>query len=189
MSSREEPSSRQKPLRASTADRLEAIVEAAERAAEAVIDDAEAQARSYLGEARERADREVEERLAPLAGVVDELLTHAAALGAQAGRLQAALEEVKERVERAPGADSGPGERPRHLAAVVALDGGGEAEADPGPAADAERGGAPSGARLLATQMAVSGSSREEIDQRLRNGFGIEDTTAILDAIMGPEES
>ena len=44
------------------------------------------------------------------------------------------------------------------------------------------------GARLLATQMAVSGSSREEIEQRLRNGFEIEDTDAILDAILGPEE-
>ena len=46
----------------------------------------------------------------------------------------------------------------------------------------------PAGARLLATQMAVSGSSREEIEQRLRNGFEIEDTGAILDAILGPEE-
>ena len=45
----------------------------------------------------------------------------------------------------------------------------------------------PPGARLLATQMAVSGSSREEIAERLRNGFEIEDTDAILDAILGPE--
>jgi hypothetical protein len=44
------------------------------------------------------------------------------------------------------------------------------------------------GARLLATQMAVSGSSREEIEARLRNGFEIEDTAAIVDAILGPEE-
>jgi len=36
--------------------------------------------------------------------------------------------------------------------------------------------------------MAVSGSSREEIDRRLRNGFEIEDTSAILDAILGPED-
>jgi vacuolar-type H+-ATPase subunit H len=47
--------------------------------------------------------------------------------------------------------------------------------------------GSPAGARLLATQMAVSGSSREEIDARLRSGFAIADTTAILDAILGPE--
>jgi vacuolar-type H+-ATPase subunit H len=45
----------------------------------------------------------------------------------------------------------------------------------------------PAGARLLATQMAVSGSSRAEIEARLRNGFAITDTRAILDAILGPE--
>ncbi len=45
----------------------------------------------------------------------------------------------------------------------------------------------PAGARLLATQMAVSGSSRREIDQRLRSGFEIDDTAPILDAILGPE--
>ncbi|HWH20541.1 MAG TPA: hypothetical protein VN671_08405 [Solirubrobacterales bacterium] len=48
-------------------------------------------------------------------------------------------------------------------------------------------GGTPAGARLLATQMAVSGSSREEIEARLRSGFAIADTQAILDAILGPE--
>jgi vacuolar-type H+-ATPase subunit H len=49
--------------------------------------------------------------------------------------------------------------------------------------------GSPAGARLLATQMAVSGSSRAEIEARLRNGFKIADTGAILDAILGPENS
>ncbi len=44
------------------------------------------------------------------------------------------------------------------------------------------------GARLLATQMAVSGASREEIEERLRNGCGIEDPSALLEAILGPED-
>lgn len=44
------------------------------------------------------------------------------------------------------------------------------------------------GARLLATQMAVSGADRDEIEARLRSGFDIEDTSEILDAILGPEE-
>jgi vacuolar-type H+-ATPase subunit H len=44
------------------------------------------------------------------------------------------------------------------------------------------------GARLLATQMAVSGAERREIEARLRDGFEIEDTSEILDAILGPEE-
>jgi cell division septum initiation protein DivIVA len=56
-----------------------------------------------------------------------------------------------------------------------------------GPARPTSRGGS-AGARLLATQMAVSGSSREEIEARLRSGFEIEDADRILDAILGPEE-
>jgi cell division septum initiation protein DivIVA len=48
--------------------------------------------------------------------------------------------------------------------------------------------GGSAAARLLATQMAVSGSSRGEIETRLRDGFEIEDTSEILDAILGPEE-
>jgi vacuolar-type H+-ATPase subunit H len=52
---------------------------------------------------------------------------------------------------------------------------------------DASPIGSPAGARLLATQMAVSGSSRAEIESRLRNGFAITDTRSILDAILGPE--
>jgi vacuolar-type H+-ATPase subunit H len=48
--------------------------------------------------------------------------------------------------------------------------------------------GTPAGARLLATQMAVSGSSRGEIEARLRSGFSITDARPILDAILGPEK-
>ncbi len=69
-------------------------------------------------------------------------------------------------------------------------------EPEPEPEAAEDRGltvsvGGGSGsaaARLLATEMAVSGSSRKEIETRLRNGFEIEDTSEILDAILGPEE-
>lgn len=59
----------------------------------------------------------------------------------------------------------------------------------PQPAATAQSqgGGSDAAARLLATQMAISGASREEIDKRLRTGFEIEDTAPILEAILGPE--
>jgi small-conductance mechanosensitive channel len=171
----------QRALRASTAERLEAIVEAAERAAESVIDDAEAQAHRYLAETRERADREAALRLSSLSELTDSLLGEATALRHQAERLQASLEEAKARieVERRPQPEFEPQEAPR-LRAVEAVE---------RPAFDPEaKRTDPAGARLLATQMAVSGSSREEIELRLRNGFEIEDTRAILDAILGPEE-
>lgn len=170
-------------LRATTAERLEAIVEAAERAAEKVIDDAEAQARDYLAQARTEAERMTRARAGELTDLVDSLLRQAAALREEAERLQAALEDAQAQIgpaERRRSEDEAPVE-----AEVLTL----RAPAvEPEPHFGEESGGRASGARLLATQMAVSGSSREEIEERLRNGFEIEDTRAILDAILGPED-
>ncbi|MGZ5313637.1 MAG: hypothetical protein ACXWEA_05475 [Solirubrobacterales bacterium] len=42
-------------------------------------------------------------------------------------------------------------------------------------------------ARLLATRMAVAGSSREQISDKLREEHGVEDAGALLDEILGPE--
>jgi vacuolar-type H+-ATPase subunit H len=176
---------KQHELRATTAERLEAIVEAAERAAEGVIDDAEAQARRYLAEARAEADRVTASRVAELSDLVDSLLGQAVSLRQEAERLQSALEEAKARVEPEEPIErpQEPAEQPPEAPRLRAVSGGEE----PAPEA-ADRRADAAGARLLATQMAVSGSSREEIELRLRNGFEIEDTAPILDAILGPED-
>lgn len=61
-------------------------------------------------------------------------------------------------------------------------------EASPAPALP-ERESAESqpseGARLLATQMAVAGSSREQIESRLQSEFDIRNTGSMLDEILG----
>jgi hypothetical protein len=169
-------------LATSTAERIGAIVEAAERAAVAVIDDAEKQASRYLEEAQAEAERLAGERLAPLTELTDSLIAQADAVKAESERLVAKLEEAKRLLASDGVLDElerdGQSERVRgsHLSAV------------PGDGPSAPGDGTPAGARLLATQMAVSGSSREEIEARLRNGFEIEDTASILDAILGPEE-
>ena len=182
----------QRALRATTAERLEAIVEAAERAAESVIDDAEAQARRYLSQAQAEADRLTEDRTTELSDLIDTLLGQALSLRREAESLQATLEEARSRIEgegggsvpaepEVPEVDDAPEASPApRLRAVVFEE---APAAEDGKRADA------AGARLLATQMAISGSSREEIAHRLRNGFEIEDADAILDAILGPEES
>lgn len=146
MSSGKRPSE-PRALTSGTAERLAAIVEAAEQAAAKVIDDAEEQARRQLSEAGARADRIVAERLRALADELD------------------------------PPAAAGP--REPHLKPVASV---------PDPQVPAGPRSGSAGARLLATQMAVSGSSREEIAERLRSGFDIDDTSEILDAILGPEE-
>lgn len=185
----------QRALRATTAERLEAIVEAAERAAEGVIDDAEAQARRYLAQAQAEADRLAGDRTAELSDLIDTLLGQALSLRREAERLQATLEQARDRIEGQAGSDEPalaeieePEElqepeipvAPRLRAVVFEEAPAGEEGSKRSDAA---------GARLLATQMAISGSTREEIAHRLRNGFEIEDADAILDAILGPEES
>jgi hypothetical protein len=140
---------------AAAAERIAAIIDAAEKAAARVIDDAEEQARHHLEEAQARADRVVAERLRALADELDPLDS--------SSRPEPHLRTV----EPLPTESDVDGELERPSAL-------------PGRASSA-------GARLLATQMAVSGSSREEIEARLRSGFEIEDTSEILDAILGPE--
>ena len=181
---------KQKQLRETTAERLEAIVEAAERAAESVIDDAEAQARRYLAQARAEADRITDKRMEDLSHMIDVLLDRADSLQREAQQLQTLLEEAKSRIggDQPQGArEEGPdAAEPAPLREAPRLRAVAHPE-QPEPAPEAPQADA-AGARLLATQMAVSGSSREEIDARLRNRFEIEDTTPILDAILGPEE-
>jgi hypothetical protein len=127
-----------------------------------------------------------------LSHLLDALLGQAVSLQREAERMQTVLEEAKfrihpeqpddaeERKDEAPRPvePAPPSEAPR-LRAVAHPE-------EPAPAPEAFQPDA-AGARLLATQMAVSGSSREEIEQRLRNRFEIEDTKPILDAILGPE--
>jgi cell division septum initiation protein DivIVA len=190
---REDLPKKQKELRATTAQRLEDIVEAAERAAEGVIDDAEAQARRYLTQARAEADRITDRRMEDLSHMLDVLLDQADSLQRESERMQTLLEEAKFRIkpeqpDRA--ANPTPGEEDpaplREAPRLRAVTHPEEAAPAPAPASETVQGDA-AGARLLATQMAVSGSSREEIEQRLRNRFEIEDTKPILDAILGPE--
>ena len=152
--SRKELSSEPRPSAKTSAERIAAIIEAAEEAASKVIDDAEKEAQSYLEDARSRADRIVAEHLRSLADRLD------------------------------PPAS---GERrTTHLKPVEPL--APEEAIEPEPATVSHARGGPAGARLLATQMAVSGSSREEISARLRSSFEIEETAGILDAILGPED-
>jgi vacuolar-type H+-ATPase subunit H len=201
----------------STAARLAEIVAAAEQAAKRVIDEAEEEARTRLDDANEEADRIVAERLAGLAELTDEVAAQAAELGRRADELQRALARAKAEIGGAEALGGSATMRRRDddseahssLAPSLTVVGGvideeaiPEIKSDPGtngagegtvPAGEPQTDdeptaiGTPAGARLLATQMAVSGSSREEIESRLRNGFAIEDTRSIVDAILGPE--
>ena len=175
---------RRSSLEASTSERLAAIVAAAEQAASQVIDDAEAEGQRYLAEAREEADRLVAERLASLASLTDSLVAQAEMIRQQSERLLESLAQARAELQVDPSPQPLPSRGP-HLSAVVPAEE--PVEEQPAPSSNGARQNQ-AGARLLATQMAVSGSSREEIASRLRIGFEIDDSNAILDAILGPED-
>ncbi len=138
------------------------------------------------------ADRLVTERLASLTELTDSLAGQAEEIGRQSDRLLTTLAEVRDQVGSGgeggrlgrPQPAGGPSRGP-HLSAVAPV--GEDFSEISEPPRTAAHGGS-AGARLLATQMAVSGSSREEIESRLRGGFEIEDAGSILDAILGPED-
>ena len=171
---------------------MTSIIEAAERAAAALIDSADANAKRYLEEAEAEADRVVAARLEGMIETTDALVEQAEAIRRESERLLETVRRTGARIQpdgdgTAP-AEETPLSRGKHLAAVPS---GPEPAAEdslrPAPEAPRRSENA-AGARLLATQMAVSGSSRKEIEGRLRSGFEIEDTGAILDAILGPED-
>jgi cell division septum initiation protein DivIVA len=177
---------RRDSLETTTSERLAAIVEAAERAASKVIDDAEAEAQRYLDEARAEVDGARAERLATLVETTNSLIADAEAIRQRSEQLLQGLEQARSQLEEQAAEPSAEapvdnGGRGSHLSAVPHEDEDARREGQPSRES-------PAGARLLATQMAVSGNSREEIASRLRNGFQIDDTDAILDAILGPED-
>jgi ABC-type transporter Mla subunit MlaD len=192
--SKDQPGST-KALAGDAAKRIGAIIEAAERAAAGVIDDAEAQARKYLSDTLAETDQLVAERLSAITGVTDSLIAQVEEIRSRSEHLIASLEQVKAQIEanaaQSPpahpdAAAAEPEARGSHLSAVAPVaEVAEEREEELAQVADRRT---PAGARLLATQMAVSGSSREEIEARLRNGFEIDDPGSILDAILGPED-
>ncbi len=201
-------SPRDQSLAGQAGERIQAIIEAAERAAAAIIEDAKAQARKQLDESRSEANRATARRAQEISLLTSDLIDRTEAVRRQSDELLRLLDETKRRLdaagqggtghaERAPvqqmplgqtpaqqtpmgqTMQSTPAEPPaaQHLRAVEAQ-----------PHHEGRGGHSIDGPRLLATQMAVGGSSRAEIERRLRNEFEIEDTGPMLDAILGQEE-
>ncbi len=218
------------PLResvSSAGERIQVIIEAAEKAAAGIIEDADAQARRYIDSSRERADVLADERVRVMSDLTDTLIRQADMVKRQSDELLAALDSARGELASRIGQELSTGgpattepapqsqsprvphlqpvesERP-DLQAVEAPVEQEPATPEPPPAPSQEHRSTPppppqpaaqpgatgttpsDGARLLAAQMAVAGSSREEIETRLRDEFGIDDAGPILDGILGP---
>lgn len=199
-------------LRASTAqmtERLQTVLEAAERAAEAIRYDAEEQARRHLAGAQQRADGLTAERVRLISQLTDELIGHASVVRHHSAQMVGALEQaitaVSGRLDEVKGGRAltldpssqgsigggqpaegttfryGPGSAggtPRQPQADVV------AEASARPAPGPPPSPPPAAALLRATQLAVSGASRDSIAEALRTEFGI-DPTPVLAQVLG----
>lgn len=210
-------------------ERIQVIIEAAEKAAAGIIEDADAQARRYIDASVQRADHLADERVRVMSDLTSTLIRQAELVRRQSDELLSALDAARNELAsrigqelsagspppaqqpqasqeqatptaqapRVPHLQPGESERPG-LQAVESPEEPAPAPKEPvsqpppappappaHPIGSAE--GAPSdGARLLAAQMAVAGSSRQDIEARLREEFDIQDASPILDGILGP---
>ena len=139
-----------------------------------------------------------------LADLADTLVARADAIRAECDQLAALLERARTAIEPAAGETSAgpsaldepetvehePEAVPAGLAADM-LDGEIAAQLEgsawDGPVANGRDGSPPAseGVRLIATQMAIAGSTRAEIKARLRDQFGIADVQPVLEEIFG----
>lgn len=172
------------------------IVEAAEETATKIIAEAEAKAAAYVEETQLRTDEAAAKQAQDIWTLTDTLIARAEAVKDQSDELLRALNQTKRGVEAATSAKEAeqapaPSAKPAKGARGRAKPPDEEASkpAAKAPAAKPVPEQLSEGARLLATQMAVAGSSRDEITSRLRNDFGIADAESMLDAILGARQS
>jgi predicted nucleic acid-binding Zn-ribbon protein len=187
----EEP--RTQSAAATAAEKVRAIVEAAERSAAeleaAAREDAariraeaerEAEARASASDSRVTRAREVAARLAERAG---ELERQVAAIRASIESLGKDLEELRGEPtatrESRPVASIAPAEEPGDVDEKIAV---AEASAAREPEiADTE--GSGEGARLIALNMALSGTPRDETARYLAENFELDDPDALFDDV------
>jgi hypothetical protein len=178
------------------AERIEAILGAAERAAAAIRDEAEGllsarraeaerEAARIVAEARERADElvakevsEARELARTLVGRATELLRRledADSVRRQVEGLLGDLDDVTSRMDELSQQE------------VEA-----EAEAETSPNGNGSSAGPSTGkldaieeARLMALQMAMAGRTRAEVETDLRHGLHVDDPEAVLDDVFG----
>jgi hypothetical protein len=171
-----EPSTGERVL-ANVGPRIQEVLDAAERLAADIRAEAEAAAARHVEQRQREADRAFEERFAELRGIVDALGARAATVQKEVSELAGELGKARRRLARLGGGDP--------VAAVPdQLEGpdGPQPVAYPGTARNEhsrEQG------ILRATQLAVAGTDRTEIERMLRSEFGIEDAGAVVDQLYG----
>jgi len=183
------------PLSAQAGEQVKAIVEAAERGAQEIRDAAQTEAREHVANVTAAADRlreRIEQMERDMTQLIIDLREGADRLRGDLDGLQAgtdALSTARAATPSAP-APSPPLPEPRAVAPPP------EPPPEPEPAAATEPAAAPdppathepkngdsAAARIVALDMALSGTSREDTDRYLAENYDVPDRAALLDEV------
>src|SRR3954447_5042914 len=171
------------PLSAQAGEQVQAIVEAAERGAQEIREAAQAEAREHVAHVTAAADRlreRIEQMESDMTQLVIDLREGADRLRGDLDALQAGTDALSTArgaalaasaaAPPAPPAPETPAAAPQRSA--------------PEPAATREaKNGDSAAARIVALDMALSGTSREDTDRYLAENYDLPDRAALLDEV------
>jgi hypothetical protein len=177
----EEP--RQPSAAATAAEKVRAIVEAAERSAAEL----EAAAREDAARIRAEAERNADARLAGVREAAARLAERTAELERQVTAVRESIASLVTELGELRGSGVARDRAPaREDAAPVeseAVDEGGPAEGGAGTEGVRSEGGWTEGARVIALNMALNGTPREQTARYLAENFELDDPEALLDDV------
>jgi DivIVA domain-containing protein len=172
------------PVAAAASSQVQRIIEAAESTADQLREEAGEEAREHVHRVSTAA-RELLERLGAmhdeLGDLMDRLREDAGRLSSELRALEADVVEIGPTPEM-PGPEDPLTEAEIHPEPEPEPEPGPEAEADPAPPAD-ERPDDVEAARLVALDMALAGTPREETERYLAEHYALADPSGVLDDV------
>jgi DivIVA domain-containing protein len=183
------------PLSAQAGEQVKAIVEAAERGAQEIRDAAQAEAREHVANVTAAADRlreRIEQMERDMTQLVIDLREGADRLHRDLDGLQAGTDALSTARAATPCAPtpSPPLPEPRAVAPAPEPPPEPERAAAPEPAVAPDppathepKDGDSAAARIVALDMALSGTSREDTDRYLAENYDLADRAALLDEV------
>jgi len=160
---------------ANVGNRVQEILDSAERVAGEIRSEAEAEAKRYLDERRREADLAVADRLREFTDLSQSMAQRVESLQREAALLTEALDEARRSFDADLAASANEAaDTPIRQELRPTEDP--EAVSDPVPVPDQ--------AILRATQMAVAGTDRAQIEIMLRTDFGIDDPAAVVNRML-----
>jgi DivIVA domain-containing protein len=162
------------PLSAQAGEQVKAIVEAAERGAQEIRDAAQTEARQHVALVTAAADRlreRIEQMERDMTQLVIDLREGAERLRGDLDELQAGTDELSQAGGEATPVAAAPEPEP-------------QSEPEPAPpAGPAPKNGDSAAARIVALDMALSGTPREDTDHYLAENYDLPDRAALLDEV------